>query len=93
MQAEGLTPQSDDRAIAAFMRQVAAAPPPGGWSLPSAESVLRQAQWRRRWEGERQMQTPLDLVWPLQIAAGLGALGLLMFRALPLLAVTLQNAI
>ena len=92
MHPEGFGPQSDDAVIAAFMQRLAAAPPPGGWSLPPAEAVLRQAQWRRRWEGERRMQRPLDIVLPLQIAAGLAAIGLFLFRALPLLAVTLQNA-
>lgn len=91
MHPDGLAPQSDDAVIAAFMQQVAAAPPPDGWSLPTAESVLHQAQWRRRWEGERRMQRPLDIVLPLQIAAGLATIGLLLFRALPLLAATLQH--
>ena len=80
----------DEAAIVAFMQRVAE-PPSRAGSLPSAESVLRQAYWRRRWEGERRMQEPLDLVLPFQIAAGLGALGLLLFRAVPLLAMTLHD--
>ena len=80
----------DEAAIAAFMQRVAELPALA--SLPSAASVLRQAQWRRRWEGERRMQRPLDIVLPLQFAAGLAGLGLLLFRALPqLLAMTLQH--
>ena len=85
----GIGPE-DEAAIVAFMQRVAV-PPSRAGSLPSAESVLRQAYWRRRWEGERRMQVPLDVVLPLQIAAGLAAVGLLLFRALPLLAMTLQN--
>jgi hypothetical protein len=81
----------DDAAVAAFMQRVAALPPVAAWSPPPAESLLRQAQWRRRWEGERRMQRPLDVVLPLQIAAGLGALAVLMLRGIPLLAMTLQN--
>ena len=73
------------------MQQVAAIPPPVDWSVPSAEALLRQAQWRRRWEGERRMQRPLDVVLPLQIAAGLGAMAVVMFRGISLLAMTLQN--
>ena len=81
----------DDAALAAFMQRVAELPAPAS-SLPPAASVLRQAQWRRQWEGERRMQWPFDVVLPLQLAAGLAGLGLLLFRALPqLLAITLQN--
>jgi hypothetical protein len=81
----------DDAAIDAFMRAIAAAPAPAGWSLPPADVALRQAQWRRRWEGERRMHVPLDVVVPLQIAAGLGAFAILMFRAVSVLAVTLHQ--
>jgi hypothetical protein len=81
----------DEAAIAAFMQRVAELPHLAA-SLPPPAFVLRQAQWRRRWEGERRMQRPLDIVLPLQVAAGLAGLGLLLFRALPqLLAMTLQN--
>jgi hypothetical protein len=81
----------DEAAIAAFMQRVAELPARAS-SLPPAASVLRQAQWRRRWEGERRMQRPLDIVLPLQFAAGLAGLGLLLFRTLPqLLAMTLQH--
>jgi hypothetical protein len=37
------------------------------------------------------MQRPLDVVLPLQIAAGLGVMAILILRGIPLLAVTLQN--
>ena len=84
-------PPQDEAAIRAFMQRVAATPPPVKCLLPSAESLLRQAAWRHRWEGERRMQRPLDVVLPLQIAAGLGAMAVLMFRGIPLLAMTLQN--
>jgi hypothetical protein len=81
----------DEVAIAAFMQRLAELPAPPA-SLPPAASVLRQARWHRRWEGERRMQRPLDIVLPLQFAAGLAGLGLLLFRALPqLLAMTLQH--
>ena len=54
----------DEAAIVAFMQRVAV-PPSRAKSLPSAESVLRQTYWRRRWEGERRMHAPLDFVLPL----------------------------
>jgi hypothetical protein len=81
----------DDAAIAAFMQRVSRLPPPAGWSLPAAHSVLRQAHWRQRWEGERRMHLPLDIVMPLQIAAALATIAVLLVRAVPWLAVTLQN--
>jgi hypothetical protein len=82
---------ADEAALVAFMRRVAE-PPARASLLPTAASVLRQAEWRRRWEGERRMQRPLDIALPLQVAAGLAGLGLLLFRFLPqLLAMTLQS--
>lgn len=81
----------DEAVIRAFMQRVAGMPAPVEPSLPSTESLWRQAQWRCRWEGERRMQRPLDIVLPLQIAAGLGAMAVVMFRCLALLAMTLQN--
>lgn len=81
----------DEADIRLFMQRVAGAPPTVHWSVPSAEALLRQAHWRRRWEGERRMQRPLDLVLPLQIAAGLGGTAVLVLRGIPLLAMTLQN--
>ena len=81
----------DEAGIRVFMQHVAGIRPPVDWKVPSADVLLRQAQWRRRWEGERRMQRPLDVVLPLQIAAGLGAMAVLMFRGISLLAMTLQN--
>jgi hypothetical protein len=81
----------DEAAVRLFMQRLAGAPPLVDGRLPSAESVLRQARWRRRWDGEQRMQRPLDVVLPLQVAAGLGAMAVLILRGLPLLAVTLQN--
>lgn len=83
-----LTPD-EEAAVRAFMQRLAVSAAPVQ-SLSSAHTVLRQASWRRRWEGERRMHAPLDFMVPLQIAAGLAAVGLLLFRALPLLAVTLH---
>jgi hypothetical protein len=83
----------DEAAVAAFMRAIAATPAPAGGSLPPVDALRRQAEWRRRWEGERRMQRPLDIVLPLQIAAGLAAMAVLMVRGISLLAMTLQNAI
>jgi hypothetical protein len=45
-----------------------------------------KAQLERRWNSERRAQAPLDVIEPIQIAAGLVAAGLLLVWTLPSLA-------
>jgi hypothetical protein len=44
---------------------------------------VAKAQLVRRWNAERKVQAPLDLMEPIQIAAGLAAAALLLVWSLP----------
>jgi hypothetical protein len=76
----------EEEAVAAFMRRVA--------TVPEADRVQRadpavlwwKAQLVRRWNSERRAQAPLDVIEPIQIAAGLVAAGLLLVWTIPSLA-------
>jgi hypothetical protein len=74
--------QADEQAIAAFMRQLADADPHVSPSLPSPDVFARQAAWRRRWDAERRVCRPLDVLVPLQVAAGLVAAVMIVARVI-----------
>ncbi len=77
-----LTPEEED-AVAAFMERVAVLPDAQRAKLPDPTVLWWRAQLVRRWNRERKAQAPLDVIDPIQIAAGLVAAGLLLVWALP----------
>jgi hypothetical protein len=69
--------------VDAFMAAVAALPAP-----PRAIDPMQlwwKAQLLRRWDARRRAQAPLDIMHPIEIAAGLVSAGLLVYWSLPLL--------
>jgi hypothetical protein len=78
---EDLTPD-EERAVAAFMSRLEAAPI-GSVQLPTAEVVWWKARLLARWDAERKVQKPLDMMELVQFAAGLVAAGLLLAWSLP----------
>ena len=52
-----------------------------------------KAQMLRRWDAERKAQAPLDVMEPIQIAAGLAAAAVLFVWSLPSLLQTLFTSI
>jgi len=73
----------DEQPLAAYMTKLAASPLPRTARMPDAELLWVKAQLLRRWEAERKVQAPLDLMEPVQIAAGLVAAGVLLVWSLP----------
>jgi hypothetical protein len=73
----------DERAVAAFMTRLASIRPAGDQSFTDPSVLWWKAQLLRRWEAERRAQTPLDVMEPVQIIAGLIAAGLLLAWAFP----------
>jgi hypothetical protein len=73
----------DERAVALFMSRLASTAPPEAGALPEADVVWLRAQLLRQWDAERIVQAPLDLMEPLQIAAGLAAAAVLLMWSLP----------
>ena len=77
-----VTPE-EEAGIAAFMKRVADAVPGHLPSLPNADAVWLKAQLLRRWDVERKVQLPLDIMEPVQLAAGLAMASLLLVWSLP----------
>jgi hypothetical protein len=78
--------EDDERANATFMARVAALPAgPDGAAMPDAMEIWWKAQLLRRWDAQRQAQLPLDLMQPIEIAAGLGAAAVLLYLVVPTL--------
>jgi hypothetical protein len=73
--------EHDDRAIAAFMSRVAQVPT--AVVSPDPMQLWWKAQLLRRWDAERRAQAPLDLMAPIEIAAGLAVAGILLYLSLP----------
>lgn len=73
----------DERDIAAYMSRLAASTRHA--SLPEVDALWVKAQMLARWEAERRVQAPLDVIEPFQIGAGLVAAGILLFWSLPAL--------
>ena len=73
----------EEQHLAAYMARLGASPLPQTARMPDAELLWVKAQMLRRWEAERKVQAPLDLMEPVQIAAGLIAAGVLLVWSLP----------
>jgi len=74
---------ADDEQLATYMTRVAGLALPKSARMPDADLLWVKAQMLRRWEVERKVQAPLDLMEPVQIAAGLVAAGVLLVWSLP----------
>ena len=75
----------EEQHIAAYMSRLAAASTGRVAHLPAADVLWVKAQMLERWEAERRVQAPLDVIEPFQIGAGLVAAGILLFWSLPAL--------
>jgi hypothetical protein len=75
-----------ERAIAAFMAGLAVTPVPGDPLLPEASVLWWKAQLLRRWDAQRRVQAPLDLVETIEIAAGVLAIAVMLVQTMPSLA-------
>ncbi len=51
--------------------------------VPGADVLWLKAQLIRRWESQRRIQRPLDLMEPIEIAAAAAAVVLLLFWSVP----------
>ena len=75
----------EEQEIAAYMSRLATAASRNAPRLPAADVLWVKAQMLQRWEAERRVQAQLDVMEPVQIAAGLVAAGLLLVWSLPAL--------
>jgi len=75
--------EEDERAVTAFMSRVAEMPAPA--HEPDPMHLWWKAQLLRRWDARRRAQLPLDVMQPIEIAAGLAATAFLFYWSLPFL--------
>jgi len=71
---------NEERAVVAFMGRVAALP---AGAVPDPMQLWWKAQLLRRWDAQRQVQLPLDLMQPIEILGGLVAAAVLLYLSLP----------
>ena len=75
--------RDDDQAIAEYMSRLASSVPSRRSKVPDPSVLWVKAQMLRRWDAERKAQAPLDVMEPIQIAAGLAAAAVLFVWSLP----------
>jgi hypothetical protein len=83
----------DDAVVAEYMNRLANASPAKVSQVPDADVLWVKAQMLRRWDAERKAQAPLDVMEPIQIAAGIAAAVVLFVWSLPSLIQTLFTSI
>jgi len=82
-----------ERVVAEYMTRLANTPPAKMSQVPDAGVLWVKAQMLRRWDAERKAQAPLDVMEPIQIAAGIAAAVVLFVWSLPSLIQTLFTSI
>jgi hypothetical protein len=73
----------NDEVIVEYMNRLANSAPVRMSQVPDAGVLWVKAQMLRRWDAERKAQAPLDVMEPIQIAAGIAAAVVLFVWSLP----------
>jgi hypothetical protein len=82
--------QDDDQVVVDYMARLAGSTPA---RVADPHVLWVKAQMLRRWDAERKAQAPLDVMEPVQIAAGLAAAAVLFVWSLPSLVQALLTSI
>jgi hypothetical protein len=83
----------DEQVVVDYVKKLANTVPTRTSQVPDAGVLWVKAQMLRRWDAERKAQAPLDVMEPLQIAAGLAAAAVLFVWSLPSLLQVLFTSI
>jgi hypothetical protein len=83
----------DEQVVVDYMKKLANTVPTRTSQVSDAGVLWVKAQMLRRWDAERKAQAPLDVMEPLQIAAGLAAAAVLFVWSLPSLLQVLFTSI
>jgi hypothetical protein len=87
------TARDDEQVVVEYMTRLASAVPSKSPQVPDPGVLWVKAQMLRRWDAERKAQAPLDVMEPVQIAAGLAAAAVLFVWSLPSLLQVLFTSI
>jgi len=77
------TAVQEDPIVAAFMDRLRTAPLDVLPRMPGADVLWLKARLIRQWDAQRKVRRPLDVMEPLELAAGVMAAGLLLAWSLP----------
>lgn len=73
----------EERVVAAFMDRLRTAPLRVSPHMPGADVLWLKARLIRQWEAQRKVRMPIDVMEPVEIAAGVMAAGFLLFWSVP----------
>ena len=85
--------REDEQVVVEYMATLANTVPARMPRVPEPGVLWVKAQMLRRWDAERKAQAPLDVMEPVQIAAGLAAAAVLFVWSLPSLLQALFTSI
>ena len=83
----------DEQVVVEYMERLANTVPARTSQMPEPAVLWVKAQMLRRWDAERKAQAPLDVMEPVQIAAGLAAAAVLFVWSFPSLLQVLFTSI
>jgi hypothetical protein len=73
----------EDRDIVAFMDKLRTSPLEMTPRMPGADVLWLKARLIRQWEAQRRVRRPIEVMEPVELAAGLMAAGLLLAWSVP----------
>lgn len=76
-------PAGDEEIVSAFMHRLGAAALGDHPRLPAADVLYLKGRLIRRWNDERRVRRPIELMEPIEIAAGVAAAILLLVWSVP----------
>ena len=74
---------ADDQLLTTFMQRLRATPLDVTPRMPDARVLWLKAQLIQRWDAQRKVQLPLDMMEPFEVFAGLAAAVLLLAWSMP----------
>jgi hypothetical protein len=85
--------RDDEQMIVEYMTRLSHSVPARTLQVPDPAVLWVKAQMLKRWDAERKAQAPLDIMEPVQIAAGLAAAAVLFVWSFPSLLQALLTSI
>ena len=73
----------EDPVVAAFMDRLRTTPLEISPQMPGADVLRLKARLIRQWDAQRKVRKPIEVMEPVELAAGVIAAGLLLFWSLP----------
>jgi len=74
---------AEEQALTTFMQQLRAAPADASMRVTGPDILWLKAQLIQRWDAQRRVQMPIDVMEPFEIAASLVAAMLLLAWSVP----------